>query len=318
MTPVSVNANSVGAQGTSWNIQSQYQYVDGYSPIRSGLYCYWGYVRFQLAAPQGTGIENAIINFYTYGGQASILFNWDIYGIAADNVSSTPAGTAYPPSGTAFCNLPRTTAYATWALPSGTPGVGVLRQTPDIGPILSEIVARPGWVSGNYVGLWIASNFTQSCTVFYGTPYSPTSTGGPYGSFPSYNIGNNYHSFASQTNPTPAYRPAGTGDYVDPPAAPTASASPGRRKNFISWSSVVGATSYNIYWSYFPGVTTADTKITGATSTYTHPGLDAFIPIYYIVTAVNTAPTYELESLPSNEVSATPSDINFSSAEIIW
>jgi hypothetical protein len=88
------------------------------------------------------------------------------------------------------------------------------------------------------------------------------------------------------------------------PSAPTgvtASASDGQVS--ISWSAVSGATSYNIYWSTTSGVTkTSGTKITGATSPYSHTGLTNGMTYYYIVTAVNSSG----ESVDSNQVSAMP------------
>jgi len=82
----------------------------------------------------------------------------------------------------------------------------------------------------------------------------------------------------------------------------TAVAGAGQRQNTISWGAVTGATSYNVYWSTTPGVTTASPNvIAGATSPYLHSNLTPGITLYYIVTAVATA-----ESNPSIEVSATP------------
>jgi len=97
------------------------------------------------------------------------------------------------------------------------------------------------------------------------------------------------------------------------PVAPVASAQGGILENTISWTSVAGATSYNIYWSEYPLVDILDTKITGVTSPYDHTGLEAGTPIYYIVTAVGDA-----ESDPSNEVSATPSLPTNSGGSIVW
>ena len=88
------------------------------------------------------------------------------------------------------------------------------------------------------------------------------------------------------------------------PNAPAGvSAAAGNVQTTISWNPVLGATSYNIYWSITAGVTkTTGTKITGATSPYTHSALTNGTPYYYIVTAVNAAG----ESADSSEVSATP------------
>ena len=89
------------------------------------------------------------------------------------------------------------------------------------------------------------------------------------------------------------------------PSAPTGvTATAGNGQVSISWSPVSGATSYNIYWSTATGVTkTTGTKLTGATSPYTHTGLTNGMTYYHVVTAVNSYG----ESSESNQVSATPS-----------
>ncbi|MBI5756561.1 MAG: fibronectin type III domain-containing protein [Nitrospirae bacterium] len=86
------------------------------------------------------------------------------------------------------------------------------------------------------------------------------------------------------------------------PTAPTGvTATAGDGQVTISWSSITGATSYNIYWSTTTGVTkTSGTKIPNVTSPYTHPSLTNNTPYYYVVTAVNA----NGESMESAQVSA--------------
>jgi fibronectin type 3 domain-containing protein len=88
------------------------------------------------------------------------------------------------------------------------------------------------------------------------------------------------------------------------PSIPTGvTAAAGNGQVTISWNAVGGATSYNIYWSTTAGVTkTNGTKITGATSPYTHTGITNGTAYYYVVTAVNSLG----ESMESAQVSATP------------
>ncbi len=71
----------------------------------------------------------------------------------------------------------------------------------------------------------------------------------------------------------------------------------------LSWYSVAGASSYNIYWSAAAGVTKASNKISGAISPYVHTGLlyDAY---YYRVSALNAAG----ESILSAEARGAPID----------
>lgn len=76
----------------------------------------------------------------------------------------------------------------------------------------------------------------------------------------------------------------------------------GNGQNTISWTAVTGASSYNIYWSNTPGVTTSSTKITNATSPYAHGPISNGVAYYYRVTAMNGGG----ESGLSSEVSAMP------------
>jgi len=91
---------------------------------------------------------------------------------------------------------------------------------------------------------------------------------------------------------------------TDIPSTPTGvTASPGDGSVSISWNAVSGATSYNIYWSTTSGVTkTNGTKITDATSPYSHTGLTNGTTYYYIATTVNSSG----ESVESAQVSAKP------------
>ena len=70
----------------------------------------------------------------------------------------------------------------------------------------------------------------------------------------------------------------------------------------VQFDPVVGATYYNLYWSYLPGVTSYNgTKVSRVTNPYFHAGLKTSVTIYYVVTAVNSFG----ESLDSAEVNAT-------------
>ncbi len=89
------------------------------------------------------------------------------------------------------------------------------------------------------------------------------------------------------------------------PSAPSVTATGENGQISISWDSVSGAASYNIYWSTTSGVTkTTGTKITGAISPYIHTGLTIGTTYYYVVTAIDSS---NGESIESSEASATPS-----------
>ena len=91
--------------------------------------------------------------------------------------------------------------------------------------------------------------------------------------------------------------------YVTPYAPNGVSATPGNGQVTITWSSVVGATSYNLYTSTTPRVTPANgTKVASVTSPYVDTSVTNGTPAYYVVTAVNPAG----ESPASEQVSAIP------------
>lgn len=79
---------------------------------------------------------------------------------------------------------------------------------------------------------------------------------------------------------------------------------PGDGKNTITWSSVTGATSYNLYWSTSLDINVNNgTLIENANSGYSHSGLTNGTTYFYIVTATNSAG----QSFASNIDRATPS-----------
>jgi len=92
--------------------------------------------------------------------------------------------------------------------------------------------------------------------------------------------------------------------YYPLPDAPTGvSATAGNAQATITWSSVSGATSYNLYWSTTSGVTPSNgTKIAMTTREYVHTGLTNGTKYYYVVTAVGTYG----EGSPSAQVSTAP------------
>ncbi len=97
---------------------------------------------------------------------------------------------------------------------------------------------------------------------------------------------------------------------VTPPSAPagvTATAANGRVT--LTWNSVTGATSYNLYMASQSGVTktnyaslTDGAKLTGVTSPYAKTGLTNGKTYYFVIVAVNAGG----ESTESTQASATP------------
>ena len=72
----------------------------------------------------------------------------------------------------------------------------------------------------------------------------------------------------------------------------------------LEWTPVVGASSYNVYWSNASGVTPGSGQaVAGASRGFVHRGLSNGSTYYYVVTAV----TASGESPASSQISATPS-----------
>ncbi|HEY6096384.1 MAG TPA: fibronectin type III domain-containing protein [Gallionellaceae bacterium] len=101
---------------------------------------------------------------------------------------------------------------------------------------------------------------------------------------------------------------AASAEVAGTPAAPSPSAptlmgvTPANQKNTISWSPVMGATSYNLYWSTTSGAGASATKIANVVSPYVHTALTNGVTYYYSVTALSAAG----ESAHSGEIGATP------------
>ncbi len=95
-----------------------------------------------------------------------------------------------------------------------------------------------------------------------------------------------------------------------PPAAPTGVlATPENASALISWNTVTGVASYNIYTATATGVTATSTQLPGYRSiqNVTNPAAISTGPTgtyYFVVTAATGTSPYIIESVPSAEVSA--------------
>ncbi|HET8725441.1 MAG TPA: hypothetical protein VFM53_14685 [Anaeromyxobacteraceae bacterium] len=93
-------------------------------------------------------------------------------------------------------------------------------------------------------------------------------------------------------------------DVVAEPASPTSIAvESADGASTITWASVPGATSYNLYWSTSEPVTkTNGQRIAGVVSPYRHTGLTNGLRYYYVVTAVHP----QGESCECSQASCVP------------
>jgi hypothetical protein len=109
--------------------------------------------------------------------------------------------------------------------------------------------------------------------------------------------------FLRETGTTPDYFTIIKGGGTMPPAAPTGlTAAPGNAQVTLNWSSVSGATGYNVKRSTVSGGP-YETVGAGVTTTgFADSGLNNGTTYYYVVSAVNSAG----ESADSTQVSAVP------------
>lgn len=121
--------------------------------------------------------------------------------------------------------------------------------------------------------------------------------------------GTRYHYIVTAQNSAGegAASPQATASTDLPPAGAPArpvvvTASAGLKQITVFWPSVAGATSYNIYYSTSPGLTTGNgTRIAGVTAPQAVTGLSDGTTYYLLLTAQNASG----ESVPSAGISAT-------------
>lgn len=120
-----------------------------------------------ITVPQNALIINAYIEFET-DETGSVPTSLTIYGEAADSAPSF----AWCGSSSCFTLSTRstTTASVTWNnIPAWTT-VDEKHQTPNLAPIVQELVNRDGWVSGNAMAFMITGSGTRTAESYNGEP----------------------------------------------------------------------------------------------------------------------------------------------------
>ena len=116
-----------------------------------------------VAIPRGATIQRATIQF-TADELDRAAATDTIRAHAADN-SAALASTAFNLS-----SRPTTSAATTWSVPTWTVfgAAGLEQRTPDFGPVVREVVSRPGWTAGNALTVLFTGSGRRTAESFEG------------------------------------------------------------------------------------------------------------------------------------------------------
>jgi hypothetical protein len=106
-------------------------------------------MRFRnVAIPNGASITSAVIQFTASSTATSGTTQLTFAGEAVDNSA------AFSTARNTVASRPRTTATVAWTPAAWTAyASGAAQRTPELAPLIQEIVNRPGWASGNALGI---------------------------------------------------------------------------------------------------------------------------------------------------------------------
>jgi len=109
-----------------------------------------------IAVPQGALITGATLEFRTHAADTGAC-SLRIEGEAADDAAPFAASAGN------LSARARTAAHADWTVP-GWQTIGKQRASPDLAPVLQELVDRPGWQSGNAAAFLISGSGRRVAT----------------------------------------------------------------------------------------------------------------------------------------------------------
>lgn len=120
-------------------------------------------IRFAgVAVPPGATITDAWIQFTADEAQSEAT----TVSIAAQAADSA---TTFTTASRNVSARPRTAAAASWSPPTWTSAeAGIAQRTPDLSAVVQEVVARPGWASGNALAFVIAGTGHRTADAFEG------------------------------------------------------------------------------------------------------------------------------------------------------
>jgi hypothetical protein len=153
-TNVSIAASAddilVSANGTTVSLTLSYTYIGKDGAGWAG--------RFLTTVPQGTVVTHAYLYGTCFSNGSGTTVNWDIFGEATDNANVFSTAANYQGRrGTAAGGADDThiTTHSTAVNGVSAWTAGTIYLLGDVTSIVNEILARPGWVSGNYLALFV-------------------------------------------------------------------------------------------------------------------------------------------------------------------
>lgn len=107
-----------------------------------------------VTIPKGTTVTHAYLHVIAHNDLTGVSCNIRITGQAADD------GATFNTTYADVFGRTATTAYADWTLPTMTAGTSYssASQTVDLKDIITEIVGRAGWASGNHIVIFLKAN----------------------------------------------------------------------------------------------------------------------------------------------------------------
>jgi hypothetical protein len=289
-----VNAGSQDAYNTSSDLEITDDNVDNGGRQFIGL-------NFRgIEVPANASIDRAYVEFVcdeTKDGTA------DAYLLFWGHLDPNPDGFDTPLSPTAISERPRTAATVPWE-PEAWTAAGQISQSADISSIIEEIVAQPGWVSGNALEIIIGEDTSKGA---YTGSRTAESFNGSEPDAPLLHI---------------EWSPGGAARNPEPPTGQTDLP----RETDLNWSPGINAAPTNGHTLYFSesfnDVNDGIGAITQSDTGYDPGLLDFGMTYYWRVDEVNSAPdftvfrgdvwsfTVEPKALPIEGVIATASSAN--------
>jgi len=146
ITSIQVRISATNCDG--FEDASGFKYSDPRNWIGSSKEVITGLIFTGVNIPPGSVIKSAKLVLYGYGLDGNATAR--IYGFAQDNPDAFWANGSNRPS-----LRPSTTAYTNWY--RFWPFAWTTFESPDLSPIVQEIVNRPGWQNGNNMGFKITN-----------------------------------------------------------------------------------------------------------------------------------------------------------------